>query len=217
MDVPEATVMVILNADRFGMAQLHQLRGRVGRGEWQSWCVLVSDVADPVARARLEAVAQTRDGFVLAEEDLRLRRAGDLLGVQQSGLPPLRVARLDLPEDRDLSAAAREEALAMVDADAALDPSLAALRRELASGWLARVGAGEALPEAGEALPVAGEALPAAGRQGSGAGDPRTVAASGMPASPAPSEPRRSSAAGRTAAARARGSGASRRRGSDRA
>ncbi len=215
VDVPEATVMVILNADRFGMAQLHQLRGRVGRGEWQSWCVLVSDVADPVARARLEAVAQTRDGFVLAEEDLRLRRAGDLLGVQQSGLPPLRVARLDLPEDRDLSAAAREEALAMVDADAALDPSLAALRRELASGWLARVGAGEALPEAGEALPVAGEALPAAGRQGSGAGDPRTVAASGMPASPAPSEPRRSSAAGRTAAARPRGSGASRRRGPD--
>ena len=155
VDVPEATVMVILNADRFGVAQLHQLRGRVGRGEWQSWCVLVSDAADPVARARLEAVAQTRDGFVLAEEDLRLRRSGDLLGVQQSGLPPLRVARLDLPADRDLSTAAREEAIAMVDQDGALDPSLVALRRELASGWLARVGAGEALPEeGGEGLPT---------------------------------------------------------------
>jgi ATP-dependent DNA helicase RecG len=164
VDVPEATVMVILNADRFGVAQLHQLRGRVGRGEWQSWCVLVSDAADPLARARLEAVAQTRDGFVLAEEDLRLRRSGDLLGVQQSGLPPLRVARLDLPADRDLSTAAREEAMAMVDQDGALDPSLVALRRELASGWLARVGAGEALPEEG------GEALPeesTAGRAGS--------------------------------------------------
>jgi len=142
---------VILNADRFGVAQLHQLRGRVGRGVWQSYCVLVSDAVDEVARARLEAVEQTRDGFLLAEEDLRLRRAGDLLGVEQSGLPPLRIARLDEPTDRDLSAAAREEALRAVDADGALDPALAALGRQLATGWLARVGAGDALPELGEA------------------------------------------------------------------
>ncbi|HXQ96741.1 MAG TPA: ATP-dependent DNA helicase RecG [Candidatus Acidoferrales bacterium] len=151
VDVPEASVMVILNADRFGVAQLHQLRGRVGRGAWQSYCVLVSDAMDEVARARLEAVERTRDGFVLAEEDLRLRRAGDLLGVEQSGLPPLRIARLDEPADRDLSAAAREEALHAVTPDGSLDPELAALGRELATGWLARVGAGEALPEPGEA------------------------------------------------------------------
>ncbi len=159
VDVPEASVMVILNADRFGVAQLHQLRGRVGRGVWQSYCVLVSDAVDEVARARLEAVEQTRDGFLLAEEDLRLRRAGDLLGVEQSGLPPLRIARLDEPTDRDLSAAAREEALRAVDADGALDPALAALGRQLATGWLARVGAGDALPELGEAsadVPVGG-------------------------------------------------------------
>jgi ATP-dependent DNA helicase RecG len=149
VDVPEATVMVILNADRFGVAQLHQLRGRVGRGEWPSWCVLVSDAADPVARARLEAIRETRDGFALAEQDLRLRLAGDLLGVQQSGLPPLRVARLDRPEDLELSRSAREEALRLVDAEGSLDPALGALHAALAEGWLAQVGAGEALPEPG--------------------------------------------------------------------
>ncbi len=147
VDVPEATVMVVLNADRFGVAQLHQLRGRVGRGEWQSWCVLVSDAEDAVARARLTAVERTQDGFVLAEEDLRLRQAGDLLGVEQSGLPPLRVARLDQPADRELAAVAREEALGIVDAEGLLDPSLQDLQRVLTAGWLARVGAGEALLE----------------------------------------------------------------------
>ncbi|MGC8633923.1 MAG: ATP-dependent DNA helicase RecG [Candidatus Limnocylindrales bacterium] len=149
VDVPEATVMVVLNAERFGVAQLHQLRGRVGRGEWPSWCVLVSDATDPVASARLEAVRATRDGFALAEEDLRLRLAGDLLGVQQSGLPPLRVARLDRPEDRELAKAAREEALRLVDADGSLDPACGTLRTALEAGWLAQVGAGEALPEPG--------------------------------------------------------------------
>jgi hypothetical protein len=111
--------------------------------------VLVSDAADPGARARLEAIRETRDGFALAEQDLRLRLAGDLLGVQQSGLPPLRVARLDRPEDLDLSRSAREEALRLVDAEGSLDPALGALHAALAEGWLAQVGAGEALPEPG--------------------------------------------------------------------
>ncbi len=171
VDVPEATVMVILNADRFGVAQLHQLRGRVGRGEWQSWCVLVSDATDEVARARLEAVQKTRDGFVLAEEDLRLRQAGDLLGVQQSGLPPLRVARLADEADRRLSTEARTEAAGLVDPSGGLRPDLGALRRELETGWLARVGAGEALAEGDGATvqdEATGERVPVGPRGGRG-------------------------------------------------
>jgi len=198
VDVPHASVMVILNADRFGVAQLHQLRGRVGRGEWQSYCVLVSDAADEVARARLEAVQGTQDGFVLAEEDLRLRRAGNLLGMEQSGLPPLRVASLDDPADRDLSATARDEALAMVELDGALAPGLDGLRRELATGWLARVGAGEALPETGEPAPDP----PAHARA---ARQTRAGAAPGTPAGPG-------SAAGR----RARGTSSARPPGTSR-
>ena len=94
VDVPEATMMIIEDADRFGLAQLHQLRGRVGRGTAHSFCVLVSDSGDEVARARLEAVRTTRDGFVLAEKDLELRQEGDVLGLTQSGLPRLRIASL---------------------------------------------------------------------------------------------------------------------------
>src|SRR5205823_5905653 len=102
VDVPEATVMMILDADRFGLAQLHQLRGRVGRGEAASYCVLVSerypasaDGADDeqaAVKARLDALANTTDGFALAELDLEQRREGELLGLTQSGLPPFRVA-----------------------------------------------------------------------------------------------------------------------------
>ncbi len=94
VDVPSATMMVIEGADRFGLAQLHQLRGRVGRGTVESFCVLVSDTTDEVAQARLKAVAELRDGFELAERDFELRREGDVLGLVQSGLPQLRVASL---------------------------------------------------------------------------------------------------------------------------
>ena len=87
-------MMIIQGADRFGLAQLHQLRGRVGRGTVESFCVLVSDAADEVARARLEAVAELHDGFELAEKDFELRREGDVLGLAQSGFPRLRVASL---------------------------------------------------------------------------------------------------------------------------
>ncbi|MGZ6312976.1 MAG: helicase-related protein, partial [Candidatus Limnocylindrales bacterium] len=148
VDVPEATVMVILDADRFGVAQLHQLRGRVGRGGARSYCVLVSDSDDPVAQARLRAVAATQDGFELAEQDLALRSEGELLGLAQSGLPPLRVARLQDPADRARSVRARAFAERLVTAQGTLGPEAPGLAAELALGWLAQVGAGEVLAAA---------------------------------------------------------------------
>ena len=103
VDVPEATMMVVQGADRFGLAQLHQLRGRVGRGEVASFCVLVSDSTDETAQARLKAVAEIRDGFELAERDWELRREGDVLGLVQSGLPRLRIASLQRDDHRELA------------------------------------------------------------------------------------------------------------------
>ena len=94
MDVPNATVMVIEQADLFGLAQLHQLRGRVGRGAHESYCVLLADPATDEARARLDAMARISDGFELADVDLELRGEGALLGLRQSGVPDLRHARL---------------------------------------------------------------------------------------------------------------------------
>jgi ATP-dependent DNA helicase RecG len=147
VDVPEATMMIVEGADRFGLAQLHQLRGRVGRGRAESFCVLVSDSTDAVARARLEAVAATRDGFELAEADFRLRREGDVLGFAQSGFPRLRVASLQQEDHRVLAATARRHAERLLDADGRLHGTapedIAALERELREGWLARVAAGE--------------------------------------------------------------------------
>lgn len=90
VDVPNANVMVIYNADRFGLAQLHQLRGRIGRGEHKSFCILVTDGKNPVGVEKLEVLAATDDGFKIAEEDLRLRGPGEVLGTQQSGLSTLR-------------------------------------------------------------------------------------------------------------------------------
>jgi ATP-dependent DNA helicase RecG len=147
VDVPEATVMLILDADRFGVAQLHQLRGRVGRGEAPSYCILVTSSDDATARARLEAIERTQDGFELAEQDLALRREGDVLGLFQSGLPPLRIATLGRPDHRALSVAARAVAERIVGENGALSRSadLSAFRAELEHGWLARVGSGEAL------------------------------------------------------------------------
>ena len=107
VDVPEATVMVIENASRFGLAQLHQLRGRIGRGSRESHCILVSGDDTPVGRERLEILARTEDGFALAEADLRLRGPGELTGNQQSGLPDLRFG--DLVQDAPLVLAAREK------------------------------------------------------------------------------------------------------------
>jgi ATP-dependent DNA helicase RecG len=147
VDVPEATMMVIEGADRFGLAQLHQLRGRVGRGSVESYCVLVSDAEDETARARLTAIAEIRDGFELAERDFELRREGDVLGFAQSGLPGLRVASLTRRDHQVLAVRAREHAETLLDASGALDeqrrPDLAPLAAELRSGWLRHLVAAE--------------------------------------------------------------------------
>jgi ATP-dependent DNA helicase RecG len=115
IDVSNATVMLVEGAERFGLAQLHQLRGRVGRGTHESYCLLFSDARSELARHRLEAVAAERDGFRLAEVDLTLRGEGDVLGTRQHGLPEFRVARL--PEDAELLELARAESVAMLAAD----------------------------------------------------------------------------------------------------
>jgi ATP-dependent DNA helicase RecG len=116
VDVPEATIMVIEHAERFGLAQLHQLRGRVGRGGSESSCLLL--YAPPLgeaARARIGILRETDDGFRIAEEDLRLRGAGEILGVRQSGLPQFRVA--DLAAHQDLLSVARDDAQAFLQQD----------------------------------------------------------------------------------------------------
>ncbi len=144
VDVPEASVMVIEGADRFGLAQLHQLRGRVGRGTAASYCVLVADVETGTPAAeRLAAVARTSDGFELAETDFALRREGDVLGLAQSGLPRLRVATLARADHRALAVAARRHAEALLDHDGGFRQAGAPLAAELTGGWLARVFAGD--------------------------------------------------------------------------
>ncbi len=106
VDVPNATVMLIENAEHFGLAQLHQLRGRIGRGAHESFCILVSDAQHKEAQARLKILEETNDGFKIAEADLKLRGPGELLGQQQSGLPKLRFG--NLAEDLNLIRQARE-------------------------------------------------------------------------------------------------------------
>ena len=136
-------MMVIEGADRFGLAQLHQLRGRVGRGSIESFCVLVSDTTDEIAITRLRAVVKTHDGFELAEKDFELRQEGDVLGLAQSGFPRLRVASLQVAEHRDLAVRARAHAETLLDPDGRMDPPQPALTAELEGGWLRRVAAAE--------------------------------------------------------------------------
>ena len=123
VDVPNATLMVIENADRFGLSQLHQLRGRIGRGEAKSYCVLVSDNRSPETLQRLQALCATHDGFRIAEEDLKLRGPGDFFGSRQHGLPVFRMG--DLAQDLSLLRQAQEAAARTVaDSGAALPPGL---------------------------------------------------------------------------------------------
>jgi ATP-dependent DNA helicase RecG len=119
IDVPNASVMLVEDADRYGLSQLHQLRGRVGRGEHASHCILFADPETARARARLDAIASELDGFRLAEVDLTLRGEGEVLGTRQSGLPRFRVATL--PEDAELLAAARADLLDLLDRHGSLD------------------------------------------------------------------------------------------------
>jgi len=104
--MPNATVMLIENAERFGLAQLHQLRGRIGRGAHESFCILISDAKNAEARERLKILEETNDGFKIAEADLKLRGPGELLGREQSGAPKFRFG--NLVEDLDLIRQARE-------------------------------------------------------------------------------------------------------------
>ena len=118
VDVPNAAVMVIENAERFGLSQLHQLRGRVGRGKHQSYCILISDNRNEETRQRLKVMTKTTDGFQIAEEDLRLRGPGDFFGARQHGLPGLKVA--DLGCDTQLLQEARQAAEQLLAQDPAL-------------------------------------------------------------------------------------------------
>jgi ATP-dependent DNA helicase RecG len=130
IDVENATVMLIENAERFGLAQLHQLRGRVGRGRHQSYCVLLTESEDPAALEKLRVLEKTENGFEIAEADLRLRGPGDFLGTAQSGLPPLRLA--SLIDDEALLLEAKEIARNILDRDSGLQaPENQRLRRTI--------------------------------------------------------------------------------------
>ena len=131
VDVPNAAVMVVENAERFGLSQLHQLRGRVGRGQHQSYCILISDNQNEETRARLKVMTKTTDGFQIAEEDLRLRGPGDFFGQRQHGLPGLKVA--DIGCDTALLQEAKEAAEALLEKDPELKqyPATAARMEEL--------------------------------------------------------------------------------------
>ena len=112
VDVPNATVMVIENAERFGLSQLHQLRGRVGRSSLQSYCVLITSSRSQETRERLGIMTETNDGFVIAEKDLQLRGPGEFLGTRQSGLPDLIIS--DIVRDAKILEIARNEAIDFV-------------------------------------------------------------------------------------------------------
>jgi ATP-dependent DNA helicase RecG len=139
VDVASANVMVILHAERFGLAQLHQLRGRIGRGKEDATCILVAEPGNEVAKRRLEVLTETHDGFKVAEEDLRIRGPGEFFGTKQHGLPELKVA--DLIEDFELLRLARRDAFAMVAGDPDLaQPGHQILSREVRKLYGQRLG-----------------------------------------------------------------------------
>ncbi|MCD6303693.1 MAG: ATP-dependent DNA helicase RecG, partial [Planctomycetes bacterium] len=138
VDVPAANVLVVMHAERFGLAQLHQLRGRIGRGGDDAVCILVASPRSPTARRRLEVLAEASDGFRIAEEDLRLRGPGEFFGTRQHGLPELKVA--DLAEDIELIRLARRDARAIVSEDPGLNaPEHQQLRREVLRAYAGRL------------------------------------------------------------------------------
>lgn len=132
IDVPNAALMVIENAERFGLSQLHQLRGRIGRGEYNSACILISDVKSGDTKRRLDVIKNNTDGFKIADEDLKLRGPGDFLGSRQHGLPDMKIA--DIFADRETLHLAGKEAEELIKRDPALHaPENAGLRAEIAA------------------------------------------------------------------------------------
>jgi ATP-dependent DNA helicase RecG len=138
IDIPNATVMLIESADRFGLSQLHQFRGRVGRGKEQSFCMLLAENPSEIGRERLDIIENTQDGFKLAEADLKMRGPGEFFGTRQSGLPDLRMAKIS---DVALLELARNEAIELFQVDPGLEKDEdRLLRQEMARVW---AGAGE--------------------------------------------------------------------------
>ena len=134
VDVPNAALMIVENAERFGLSQLHQLRGRVGRGQHKSWCILVSDADSEDVRARLSIMEKTNDGFKISEEDLRLRGPGDFFGSRQHGLPETHLA--DLGADAQTLQLAQQEANALLVQDPSLElPEHRLLQERVARLW----------------------------------------------------------------------------------
>ncbi len=132
IDVANATIMLVENAERFGLSQLHQLRGRIGRGAEKSYCILLASADDAEGMEKLKILERSSNGFEIAEEDLKIRGAGDILGTAQSGLPPLKLG--DLIADADLMRAARASALAIMESDPRLEaPENAGLREMLSA------------------------------------------------------------------------------------
>ena len=130
VNIPNASVMIVESAERFGLSQLHQLRGRVGRGADQSYCILMtSNKLSNNSKTRMETMVRTNDGFEIAEVDLKLRGPGDLMGTQQSGVLNLQIA--DLVKDRDILTLARNYAVKILKEDAALEKPINSILREV--------------------------------------------------------------------------------------
>lgn len=139
VDVPNATIMIIEHAERFGMAQLHQLRGRVGRGGLQSYCILKTpyNIGD-IARQRIKTLTETHDGFVIAEKDLEMRGWGDFFGTRQSGMPEFRLA--NPIRDREILEKARRDAFALVEQDPHIRrPEHRSLRKKIAAEYKQKI------------------------------------------------------------------------------
>lgn len=130
VNVPNSNIMVIYNAERFGLAQLHQLRGRVGRGEYQSYCILINESNNPIARERMRILQSSTDGFIISEKDLELRGPGEFFGTRQHGLPELKVA--NLISDMDILKIAQKEAIELLNKDVNLkEEQYTGLRKEI--------------------------------------------------------------------------------------